>query len=90
MATHRSAEKRNRQNIKRRVRNRNAKAAIRTAIRKVSDAVTAGQFDEAKSSLVHVEKLLAKAANKGRLPPGKARRTLSRLSRRVNNVQAGK
>src|SRR4030067_371246 len=51
MATHKSAIKRHRQNLKRRVRNITIKSAIKTAIKQVKDNIASGNAEKAKASL---------------------------------------
>ena len=82
MANHKSAEKRNRQNIKKNERNRTAKAAIRTAIKKARVA-SESKDPTAKELARKAESLLAKAAAKGILNKKTARRTTSRVSAKV-------
>lgn len=79
MANHKSAEKRHRQSIKRRTRNRDIKAAVRTAIKR---ARTANESNDPKArELVReAESLLAKAAAKGVLKKKTVARTVSRMA----------
>ena len=82
MANHKSAEKRNRQNSKIRVRNRSARANVRTAMKKASAAQVAGSADAA--TLVRsAESIIAKAANKGLYHPKNAARKVSRLAKKL-------
>lgn len=80
MANHKSAIKRNRQNIKARERNRVARAAVRTAIKKASAANQAGKTEEAKELMRQAERAVAKAAAKGILHRKNAQRKISRLA----------
>lgn len=82
MATHKSAIKRNRQNIKRRARNQQAKAALRTSVKKARTAIQSGD-KSAKELTLTSEKLLAKAAGKGVLNKKTAARLTSRLAKRL-------
>ncbi len=82
MATHKSAIKRNRQNIKRRARNQQAKAALRTSVKKARAAIQSGD-KSAKEQTLTSEKLLAKAAGKGILNKKTAARLTSRLAKRL-------
>lgn len=77
MANHKSAIKRNRQSIKARERNRVARAAVRTAIKKASQA---GNDAESKELMRQAERAIAKAAAKGILHPKNAQRKISRLA----------
>lgn len=87
MANHKSAEKRHRQSLKRRESNREAKAAIRTALKKARAAVSAKDVKTAKESSKAVEKLLAKAATKGIMRKTTVRRYISRLATSVSRLE---
>ena len=60
-----SAEKRERQEAKRRLRNRMAKSTMRTAIKKFDAAVAAGDKEAAVKALAESNKLLDTVAGKG-------------------------
>ncbi len=75
-----SAKKRLRQNVVRRARNRAAKSAIRTQIRKVRDAITAGDVALADTEFRLACKRLDKAAAAGIVHANMAGRVKSRLS----------
>lgn len=79
MANHTSAEKRNRQRIKRTDRNRAAKSELRTEVKKARAAIKAAPADSA--SLVRgAESKLASAASKGIIPRKRASRVAGRLA----------
>ncbi|WKZ31925.1 MAG: 30S ribosomal protein S20 [Thermodesulfobacteriota bacterium] len=84
MANHASAIKRHKQSEKRRQRNASVKSSLRTAVKKVKEAVAAGKADEAKTSLKNAITELDKAASKGVLHKNNASRRVSRLSKLVN------
>ena len=84
MATHRSAEKRSRQNEKRRLRNSAIKSRVKTAIKSVLKAVEGKDGEGSKTALSHVIPLIDKATAKGVLHKKTASRKISRLSRKVN------
>lgn len=84
MANHASAIKRHKQSEKRRQRNASVKSGLRTAVKKVKEAVAAGKADEAKASLKSAVTELDKAASKGVLHRNNAARRVSRLSKLVN------
>ncbi|MBI3752647.1 MAG: 30S ribosomal protein S20 [Deltaproteobacteria bacterium] len=86
MATHKSAIKRNRQNLKRRARNIAVESAIKTAIRHVKENITKGDKENAAASLAKAVRLLDKAVSKGTLHRNNASRKISRLSLAVNTV----
>lgn len=87
MPTTKSAEKRLRQNEKRRLRNRSHRSALRTALRKVRETAAAGQIDEAQEALRLASKRLDQAAAKGVIHKNAASRTKSRLSARVKKAK---
>lgn len=87
MANHKSAIKRNRQNITRAGRNSAKKAAVRTTIKKVLSAVKDGNLKEAKTLALEAESVIASAAKKGLYHPRNAQRKISRLMKAVNKVE---
>jgi len=88
MATHKSAIKRHRQNLKRRVRNITIKSAIKTAIKQVKDNIASGNAEKAKASLANTVKVLDKAVSKGALHRNNASRKVSHLIVAVNSISA--
>jgi small subunit ribosomal protein S20 len=88
MANHKSAEKRDRQSKVRRLRNRMNKSKMRTAVRKVEDAVIAGTGDAAQEALKKAAPLIQKTASKGTIHKNTAARKISRLTKRVNKMLA--
>ncbi|MDD3058060.1 MAG: 30S ribosomal protein S20 [Sphaerochaeta sp.] len=82
----RSAEKRERQNSVRRMRNRAAKSTMRTAIKKFDAAVVANDKDTAASALALSLKLLDSTASKGIIHKNTASRKKSRLAARFNKL----
>lgn len=79
MANHKSAEKRHRQSLKRRERNREIKAAVRTAMKRAR-AASESKDPQAKELARAAESLLAKAAAKGVINKKNAARNISRVS----------
>lgn len=79
MPTTKSAEKRLRQNIKRRALNRSAKATLKTYVRRVRDAVKAGDHQKADAEFRLTAKKLDQAAAKRVIHKNAASRTKSRL-----------
>ncbi len=75
----RSAEKRERQNVKRRMHNRMIKSSVRTQIKKFDAAVQAKDKEAAKTAMDLSFKLLDSAASKGVLHKNTASRKKSRL-----------
>lgn len=75
----RSAEKRERQNVKRRMHNRMIKSSVRTQIKKFDAAVVAGDKEAAKDAMALSFKLLDSAASKGVFHRNTASRKKSRI-----------
>lgn len=88
MANHKSAEKRNRQSIVHRQRNRSNRTRMRNAIKTVDAAIEAGSQDDAQTALKVALPLIAKTASKGTIHKKNASRKVSRLTKRVNKMQA--
>jgi small subunit ribosomal protein S20 len=80
VANIKSAEKRWRQSLRRRMRNRSARTAARTHVKTVNRAIAAGEPDEA--ALREAVSALDKAAEKGIIHPNNASRRKSRLMSR--------
>jgi len=86
MANHPSAEKRARQALKRRARNRSTLSAVRTAIKKVETAVAAKDKETATAALSAATALISRAAAKRVMHPNTAGRRVSRLTLQVNTL----
>jgi small subunit ribosomal protein S20 len=83
VASHKSAEKRNRQTPKRTLRNRLALGAMRTALKKARVALDSKSTDS--GALVKLAiRAIDKAVTKGVLQKRTASRLVSRLTRRSN------
>lgn len=87
MANHKSAEKRNRQGIKRQIRNRANRSAVKTAAQKASEAIRK-DAKGATAVISQAASVLAKAARKGSIPKGRASRKTSRLQKAKNKALA--
>jgi small subunit ribosomal protein S20 len=83
MAHTHSAEKRNRQAKKRTLRNRSAKATIRTALKKTMAAIEAGDAAKARAEFRLATQCLDKAARNRTIHPNEASRRKSRLERKI-------
>lgn len=70
----------------RRAKNFAVKSAVRTAARKVLEAVEADKVDEAKALLIQASKTIDTAARKGVFHKNAASRKKSRLARKVNKM----
>jgi small subunit ribosomal protein S20 len=85
MANTKSAQKRAKQSEVKRTRNNARKTAIKTAIRKVIDAVDKhSDVNKAQELLRDVAAQLGRAKGKGTFHRNAAARKLSRLTKRVN------
>jgi len=88
LANHASAEKRARQNEKRRMINRTRKGEMRTAIKGVLAAVDANDADAANTALKSAASLIDRAGQKGIIHRNQASRRVSRLTAKVKNISA--
>jgi small subunit ribosomal protein S20 len=86
VANHPSAEKRNRQRIKRTLRNRAVKSAVRTHVKTVREAIAAKDAKAARTALLEATVAIDKASSKGVLPRKTASRTVSRLASAVHQL----
>jgi small subunit ribosomal protein S20 len=84
MANHFSALKRSRQTEKRSQVNRANRSRLRTALRDLREAITAGDRKAAQSSFRASVSVIDKAIQKGVIHENTAARYKSRLSTRVN------
>jgi small subunit ribosomal protein S20 len=87
MAQHRSAEKRARQSLKRRARNRAVESEVRGSTRAVQASLASGDLEAASTQLRQAERLIRKATSKGVVKKATASRTVSRLARAVYKAQ---
>lgn len=86
MANIKSAEKRARQTVKRRAQNVAARSKLRTAIKSVVNAVTAGNKEEATASLKVAVPVIDSMVSKGIIHRNKASRHKSHLNARVKEM----
>ena len=84
MANHPSAEKRNRQRIKRTTRNRAVKSAVRTQVKDVREALAAKDPKAAQEALALAVQALDKAAGKGVIARKAASRKVGRLAHQLH------
>jgi small subunit ribosomal protein S20 len=78
--------KRARQSIKRNLRNRSVVSGLKTLVKKVESAVTAGVREDAEKALSKAIKALDMAASKGVIHRNTASRKISRLTQKVNAI----
>jgi small subunit ribosomal protein S20 len=83
MPNHKSAEKRDRQNEKRRLVNRSNRGRLRTGLKQLRAALDAGQQEEVQTLLPETVSLLDRAVQKGVLHKNAAARYKSRLTLRA-------
>ena len=84
MPNHKSAEKSDRQNARRREVNKSNRSALRTQIKKLRAALTGNDKDKSRELLQPTVSLIDKAVNKGILHKNTAARHKSRLTSRVD------
>jgi len=84
MANHPSAEKRNRQATKQRLRNRTVRGRMRTAIKATLKAIEEGRKEDAQALAKESYRLIDRAYSKNVVKRNKASRLISRLHARVN------
>lgn len=87
MANIRSAEKRNRQNVKRTAQNRVVRGNARTALKRARQSLS-NNTPESRENVLTAMQALDKAASKGVLHPNNAARRKSRLMKALNKMEA--
>ncbi len=88
MANTKSAEKRNRQTLVTRARNRSDRSTMRTAIKGVRTALSGSDVETAQELLPKTLKIIDTSAQKGIIHKNAAARKKSRLVRAVAGVEA--
>jgi small subunit ribosomal protein S20 len=88
VASHESALKAHRQNVKQRERNRQLRTRLRSALRDIRSAIDAGTPDDVKDALRQTISLVDKMASKGLIHRNTAGRYKSRLAARVGRKSA--
>ena len=88
MPNHKSAEKRQRQNVKRRDINRGNRTRLRTEIKRLRAALAGGDKDAIQAVYAATVSAIDKSVNKGVLHRNAAARYKSRLTARVNGLGA--
>jgi small subunit ribosomal protein S20 len=87
LATHKSAEKRDRQNKKHRKRNIAAKSTLKTKIKSVITGVEGKNKENSLKALKDAIPAINKAASKGIIHKRNASRKVSRLTKKVNALK---
>jgi small subunit ribosomal protein S20 len=88
MATHRSAEKRHRQTLKRTAVNRARESRMRTFVKKVETAIASGDQAAARAAFAAAAPELQRGAARGTIHKNTVARKLSRLSARIKALGA--
>ena len=88
MANHKNALKAERQNKARRLRNRQNKLRMRTAIKKLRKELAGGNAEAARGMLNGTLSLIDRSVKLGAMHDNAAARTKSRLTRAVNKASA--
>jgi small subunit ribosomal protein S20 len=85
-----SAKKRHRQSLENREKNRSTRAALKTQIKKIREAVKAGDFAKADTEAKAAQVKFDKAAAKKIVHKNAASRSKSRISAYVKSAKAAK
>ncbi len=88
MANTKSAKKAVRQITRRTAANKARRSHMRSFIRKVEEAIAAGNKDAAQSALRDAEPVMVRTAQQGILHRGAASRKVSRLAKRIGAMSA--
>jgi small subunit ribosomal protein S20 len=83
---HPSAEKRHRQNLKRRIRNRQIKSHVHSAMKGALEAIASGDSAKCDEAFRAAAKELSKAATKGAIHKNTAARKTARLAARLHRA----
>jgi small subunit ribosomal protein S20 len=83
MANTESAKKAARQTVRRTVINRARRSRLRTAVRKVEEAITAGDRTKAVAAMAEAEPVIIRSAQKNIVHRNAAQRKVSRLAHRI-------
>lgn len=88
MANTTSAKKATRKIARRTAVNKNRRSRVRTFLRKVEEALAAGNKEEAQTAFAAAQPELMRAASKGVFHRNTASRKVSRLAQRVKALSA--
>ncbi len=88
MASHASAIKAHRQNVKRREHNRALRSKLRTALKDIRSSLSANDLAAVKSKLAATVSLIDKMAGKGLIHDNAAARYKSRLQKQIAGKSA--
>ena len=88
MPSHASAEKRVRQTARRTAVNKNRKSQVRSAVRKVEEALASGDAAAAAAALKQAEPAIMRGVRKGVVHKNTASRKVSRLNARLKALKS--
>ncbi len=88
MANTKSAKKAARQTVKRTERNKSRRTQLRSSVRKVEEAIAAGDKAAAQAALKDAEPVLARTAQRGIVHRKTASRNVSRLVKRIRALES--
>ena len=83
-----SAKKRMRQNETERLRNKSRRTRLRGSLRKLDEAIEAGDIDAVQAQWKEAQALLDRTARLGVIHPNQAARKKSRLANRIAGLSA--
>ncbi len=86
MATHKSAEKRARQSVRKQTRNNKVKASVRTIEKKLKTALTSSDVKAAQEVFNEYMSKMSKAAAKNVVHAKKAARKIGQLAAKVSKL----
>lgn len=83
MANTKSAKKAARQSARRSIVNKSRRSRLRSVVRKVEEAISAGDRSRAVAAMAEAEPVIIRAAQKNVVHRNAARRKVSRLAHRI-------
>jgi small subunit ribosomal protein S20 len=86
MANTKSAKKAARQSARRTAINRTRRSRLRGAVRKVEEAIAAGERSRALAAMAEAEPVIIRSAQKNVVHRNAARRKVSRLAHRISEL----
>ena len=89
MATHRSAEKAHRQNLKKRARNRELRSRLRGELKSIRSALANNDLSATAEALPRTVSFIDRIASKGVIHANTASRYKSRLKKNLEKISAG-
>ena len=87
MANTKSAQKRNRQSLKRRMRNQSVRTEVKSAVKKAREALASKDPKRIREALQAATRTLDQAASKGVLHPRNASRRIARLAHAASGAK---